>query len=471
MPLVKTGGLADVAYALPKALLSLGADVRVIMPKHRAIKEKFEHLIEEVTHATIRLGWRETYLGLQTFELDGIRYYFIDNEDYFGGKIYRGGDEENEQYMFFCRGVLEALPYLDFKPDVLHCNDWHTGMIPFLLRTQYADAYPDTGTVFTIHNIKFQGQAKFDIMADVLSVPERYYTPSALEQGGSANMMKAGIVFADRVTTVSPTYAREIVETELGMGMQGILASRGADVSGIVNGIDEDEFDPASDPALPAHYDAADLKGKRECKKALRAAFGLKAEWYAPIICMITRLTSQKGLDLVREAADGLLGSGAAFVLLGSGDEEYEVFFNKLSEKYPGRAGVYLGYNEERARLIYAGSDFLLMPSLFEPCGLSQMIAQRYGTLPIVRSTGGLADTVDPYNKYEKTGDGFAFAPYSAHDMMLVINLTLDVYREDKPMLRQLRANAMTKNHSFAASAEEYLKLYGALAPSGKVKK
>jgi starch synthase len=460
MPLVKTGGLADVAYALPKSLISLGVDARVIMPKHKAIKEKYAQLIEDVAWTRINLGWRDAYLGMQTMELDGIRYYFIDNEDYFGGPIYKGDDAENEQYMFFCRAVLEALPYFGFEPDVIHCNDWHTGMIPMLAKTQFALEYPHVKTIYTIHNIQYQGQMDIKFMKDVLSVPDKYFRSSSVEQDGAANMMKAGIVFADKVTTVSPTYAREIVKSDLGMGMQGTLAARGSDLSGIVNGIDNDEFDPSSDAALPAHFDATDIRGKRECKKKLRAMYGLTTEWYAPIISMVTRLTPQKGLDLVRAAADELLATGAAFVLLGSGDCEYEGYFDYLAGKYPGRAGIYIGYDEAKAHMIYAGSDFLLMPSRFEPCGLSQMIAQRYGTLPIVRSTGGLADTVEPYNKYEKTGDGFAFEPYNAHDMMHVINIALSVYREDKPMFRRLRTNAMQRDNSFITSAKEYLELY-----------
>jgi starch synthase len=333
-------------------------------------------------------------------------------------------------------------------------------MIPMLLKTQFAAKYPHLKSVYTIHNIQYQGQMEFSFMKDVLSIPDRYYKSSAVEQDGAANMMKAGIVFADKITTVSPTYAKEIINSDLGMGMQGILAARGADISGIVNGIDNDEFDPASDSALLAHFNTDDMRGKRECKNKLRAMYGLTVKWYAPIICMITRLTPQKGLDLVRTAADELLNTGAAFVILGSGDCEYEGYLDYLASKYPGRAGVYIGYDENRARAIYAGSDFLLMPSRFEPCGLSQMIAQRYGTLPIVRSTGGLADTVDPYNKFEKTGDGFAFAPYNAHDMMHVVDLALNVYREDKPMLRRLRKNAMLRDNSFIASAKEYTELY-----------
>jgi starch synthase len=460
MPLVKTGGLADVAYALPKALNSLGADVRVMIPKQKAVKEKYSRIITDVARTTIRLGWRDVYLGIQTMELDGIRYYFIDNEYYFGEAVYKGGDAENEQYMFFCRAVLEALSYLDFEPDVIHCNDWHTGMIPMLLKTQFASKFPHLKTVFTIHNIQYQGQMEFSFMKDVLSVPDKYYK-SSVEQDGMANMMKAGIVFSDKITTVSPTYAQEIMYSDLGMGMQGILAARSADVSGIVNGIDNGEFDPASDSALSAHFNTDDMRGKRECKSKLRAMYGLTAEWHAPIICMITRLTPQKGLDLVRAAADELLQTGAAFVLLGSGDCEYEGYFDYLANKYPGRAGVYIGYDEDRARKIYAGADFLLMPSRFEPCGLSQMIAQRYGTLPIARSTGGLADTVDPYNKFKKTGDGFTFAPYTAHDMMHVVNLAVNVYREDKPMLKRLRKNAMLRDNSFTTSAKKYMELYG----------
>lgn len=469
MPFVKTGGLADVAGALPRELLKIGVNAAVIMPRHSKIKREYHDQLETVAAIDVRLGWRSKYLGIQTMEVKGVRYFFLDNEEYFGDAVYRGGDLESEQYLFFCRGVIAALPFLGFKTDVIHCNDWHTAMIPMLIKTQYGGTeWGGVKTVFTIHNIKFQGMMGFRLMSDYLSIPANYNTPEFVEAHGCANMMKAGLVFADWITTVSPTYAEEITNSFFGMGMEGIIGARkmGGRVTGIINGIDTDDFDPATDPALAKNYDVTTIIDKRENKKALRDEFNLDIKLTTPIVSMVTRLTSQKGLDLVRYALEELLSEDMAFVILGSGDKEYEDFFNYIAGKYHGKAGVYLGYDEPLARRIYAGSDFLLMPSQFEPCGLSQMIAQRYGTLPIVRETGGLADTVTPLNKYTKTGDGFSFSAFNAHYMMTVINLALDVYRNDKPMLRLLKKNAMMKDSSFLTSAQKYCELYETLLRS-----
>jgi starch synthase len=464
LPFVKTGGLADVTYALPKALMEAGVDVAIMIPKHSVIKAEHQAELKLIAEADIGLSWRRKYMGIQTMAHEGIRYYFIDNEDYFGGPVYKGEDAESEQYLFFCRAALAALPFIEFKPDILHCNDWHTGMIPMLLRTQLG--LTELGrikTVFTIHNIKFQGAMGFKLMQDVLSIPQRYYTPEFVEANGAANMMKGALVFADRITTVSPTYAREILEPFFGMGMEGILRARQADIYGILNGIDPEDFDPESDPAIAARFDAGHLAGKRECKKALRAEFGMKTKLSDPIICMVTRLTSQKGLDLVQYVLEELLCDDVGFVLVGSGDKNYKDFFNYIAAKYPDKTGVWIGYNEDLAHRVYAGADFLLMPSEFEPCGLSQMIAQRYGTLPIVRETGGLVDTVSAYNQYTRSGDGFSFGPFNAKDMLHTIRLALSVYR-DKPMLRRLRRNAMARDNSFTASALRYKELYESLA-------
>jgi starch synthase len=481
MPFVKTGGLADVIGALPKALQALGVDVRVMMPKHRTVKEQYEDALETLATTTLQLGWRQKYLGVQTLRKDGVEYYFIDNEDYFMGPVYRGGDAENEQYLYFCKAVCEALALIDFTPDVLHLNDWHTGMVPMLLKTQYGgrqnggrqDAAPtrnsyEARTLFTIHNIQFQGKMDFRTMKDMLSIPDYYYTPEYVEADGCANMMKAALVFSDRISTVSPNYAHEIMNAYFGLGMEGILSARRQDVSGILNGLDEVAFDPAHDPALAAPYDAGDLRGKLVCKRDLCRQFGLGGAGggqspHAPIVAMVSRLTAQKGFDLVRYALEELLTTeDVRFVLLGSGDRPYVDFFNYIAGKYPGRAGVYIGYDEALAHRVYAGADFFLMPSQFEPCGLAQMIAQRYGTLPIVRETGGLVDTVAPYNRFTGEGTGFGFATFNAGDMLAAVRLALSVYR-DKPAMRKLRRNAMALDNSFARSAEQYLALFRAM--------
>jgi starch synthase len=460
MPFVKTGGLADVAYALPKTLASLGVDVRVMLPRHAKIKQGYSDKLKTIATTTIALGWRSKYLGLQKMKLEGITYYFIDNEDYFGDAVYRGGDAENEQYLFFCKAVCEALALIDFDPDILHLNDWHTGMIPFLLKTQYAGRLKkDIRTLFTIHNIEFQGKMGFEVMQECLDVPEHYYTPEFIEAGGCANMMKAALVFADRISTVSRNYAYELMNGWFGKGLEGILSARRHEVCGIVNGIDTDTFDPQTDPSIAAHFSASDTTNKRSCKKALRDEFMLSTKLTTPILSMVSRLTEQKGMALVQHVLEELLCEDVAFILLGAGDAKYEDFFNYLAAKYPGRAGIFIGYNEDLAHRIYAGSDFLLMPSEFEPCGLSQMIAQRYGTLPIVRETGGLVDTVVPYNVYTGEGTGFAFSTFNAHDMLEAAKKALAVYR-NKPVLRKLRKNAMLTDNGFLKSAGQYEALY-----------
>ena len=460
MPFVKTGGLADVVGALSKTLVGLGVDARVIIPKHSKIKFEHEEKLETIATATVNLGWRNKYLGIQKMAVDGVVYYFIDNEDYFGDAVYRGGDAENEQYLFFCKAVCEALSHIDFDPDILHLNDWHTGMIPLLVKTQYADRFEkEKRLLFTIHNIEFQGKMGFGIMSDMLHVPDYYYTPEYVEADGCANMMKAALVFTDRISTVSPSYAGELMHAWYGQGMEGILAARRHEVCGILNGIDEDVFDPETDAGIAAHFSVNDITGKRACKKALRDEFSLGVKLTTPIVAMISRLTRQKGIDLIRYVLEELFHEDMAFVILGSGDKEYEEFFDYIAAKHPEKSGVYIGYDEALAHRIYAGADFLLMPSEFEPCGLSQMMAQRYGTLPIVRETGGLIDTVSPYNTYTGEGTGFAFYTYNAHDMMSAVKLALSVYR-DKPVLRSLRKNAMLARNGFNKSAEQYKSLY-----------
>ncbi|MDR1272876.1 MAG: glycogen synthase [Clostridiales Family XIII bacterium] len=462
-PFVKTGGLADVLGALPKALRALGIDARVMIPKHSAIKARYQPEIETLAVSSVRLNWREAYLGVQYMESDGVPTYFIDNEDYFGGPVYKGGDAENEQYMYFCKAVCEALPLIGFEPDVLHLNDWHTGMVPMLLKTQYA--WREGGgphTLFTIHNIAFQGKMDFALMRDFLSIPDRYYSPLYIEQDGAANMMKAALSFSEKITTVSPNYANELLYGWYGLGMERILSARRSDLRGILNGIDTDDFDPEHEEILAANFSDTDLRGKRICKDALRKEFSLTGDRNAPIVCMVSRLTAQKGFDLVKYALEELLCDESLdmrFVLLGSGDTEYQDFFNYIAGKYPGKAGVWIGYDEALAHRIYAGSDFLLMPSEFEPCGLSQMIAQRYGTLPIVRKTGGLVDTVRPYGGFDNGSTGFAFGSLNAHDMMFAIRTALGVYR-DKIVFRGLRRNAMSVDNSFGKPAVEYGDLY-----------
>ncbi|MDL2237743.1 glycogen synthase GlgA [Christensenellaceae bacterium OttesenSCG-928-K19] len=463
-PFVSTGGLAEVMGALPKALLELGMDVAVIMPKHSAVKQKYQDKLTNILSLNISMGWRNQYMGIETMQMDGVTYYFIDNEYYFGGPVYKGGDAETEQYMYFCRAVLEALPFIEFKPDIIHANDWHTAMIPMLLKTQYQEREQGgIKTVLTIHNLQYQGQTDFAKVADFLGISDGYFSTEYLEAYGSANIMKAGLVFADKITTVSPTYAKEVVHPFYGRGMEGILQARKNDLSGILNGIDYGEYSPAKDSKIACNYDVSDIAGKYKNKTALIKEMHMDIDENVPVICMITRMTEQKGIDLVRVVLEEVLHENAAFVVLGSGDHQYEEYFNYIAARYPKNTGIYIGYDDTLAHKIYAGSDFLLMPSLFEPCGMSQMIAQSYGTLPIVRETGGLVDTVQPYNIYTQEGNGFSFNNYNAHDMLNVIWFALNAYKDKGAMLRLIK-NAMKTDNSFLKSAKEYKALYESLA-------
>lgn len=460
-PLSKTGGLADVVGTLPKALKKLGIDARVITPYHHCIKEKYGDKVEHMFYFYSRMGWRNAYVGLEKLVLDDITIYLIDNEQYFGDAIYRGGNAEGEQYSFFCRAVLDVIPNLDFSVDVIHCNDWHTAMMPMLAHTQYRGWVQDKiKYLLTIHNIKFQGRYSFDFVQDLLEVDSSYYTSEYLEQDGCANYLKAGCVFADRINTVSPGYAREILSPEYSEGLDGILNARSGQLTGILNGIDTKVFNPSKDPALPARYDRGHLKGKAQCKAALQEQMGLEVRPDVPIFAMVTRMTSQKGFDLVACVLDDLMSrEDMQFMLLGSGEERFENFMRGAESRYRGKVCSYIGYNEDLAHLVYAGSDFFLMPSRFEPCGLSQMIAMRYGCIPIVRETGGLKDSVRPYNRFTGEGTGFTFANFDAWEMRDTIRSALSCYRNEE-IMHGLINYAMQENFSFDNSAEEYARHY-----------
>ena len=460
-PLSKTGGLADVVGTLPKALKKLGIDARVITPYHHCIKEKYGDKVEHMFYFYSRMGWRNAYVGLEKLVLDDITIYLIDNEQYFGDAIYRGGNAEGEQYSFFCRAVLDVIPNLDFSVDIIHCNDWHTAMMPMLAHTQYRGWVQDKiKYLLTIHNIKFQGRYSFDFVQDLLEVDSSYYTSEYLEQDGCANYLKAGCVFADRINTVSPSYAREILSPEYSEGLDGILNARSGQLTGILNGIDTKVFNPSRDPALPARYDRGHLKGKAQCKAALQEQMGLEGRPDVPIFAMVTRMTAQKGFDLVACVLDDLMSrEDMQFMLLGSGEERFENFMRGAESRYRGKVCSYIGYNEDLAHLVYAGSDFFLMPSRFEPCGLSQMIAMRYGCIPIVRETGGLKDSVRPYNRFTGEGTGFTFANFDAWEMRDTIRSALSCYRNEE-IMHGLINYAMQENFSFDNSAEEYARHY-----------
>ena len=461
MPLSKTGGLADVVGTLPKALRTLGVDARVITPYHRIIKDKYFGQTEHMFHFYSRLGWRQAYVGIEKLVVDGVVFYLVDNEQYFGDRIYRGGYAEGEQYAFFCRAVLDTIPILDYCPEIVHCNDWHTAMLPMLARTQYVGGMQERlRYLLTIHNIAFQGKFGFDYVQDLLGVDGRYYTSEFMELNGCADFLKGGCVFADRINTVSPSYAEEIRTVEYGEGLEGILNARSWQLNGIINGIDKELFNPHRDPLLPARYNRGLLRGKARCKEVLQEQLGLQRAPEAPVFAMVTRMTGQKGFDLVCAVLDELMSnSNMQFVLLGSGEGPFEEFMRSAEQRWKGRLCAYIGYNENLAHLFYAGSDFYLMPSRFEPCGLSQMIAMRYGSIPIVRETGGLRDTVRPYNRYTGEGTGLSFAHYDTQELKDAMYRALECWSSDEVM-HGLVQSAMAEDFGFARSAEEYAKTY-----------
>ncbi len=459
-PLSKTGGLADMAGGLPKYLNALGFDARVITPYHRVVREKYADRVEYIGYTYVDLGWRHEYAGLLKLVLDGLVIYLIDSEYYFGDTIYRGGQPEVEQYAFFQRAVMECIHLLDFTPEILHCNDWHTAFLPFLIKTQY-QWRPEGAlkTVLTIHNIAFQGWMPYDTAGDLFGVGWEYMNEDCIGHWGCANMLKTGCIYADKVNTVSPSYADEIRTIEFGEKLEYVLSCRGADVSGILNGIDMAEFDPAKDPNVLYHYDVDHPGEKQRNKTALYEELGLKVTPETPLIAMVTRMTSQKGFDLVLEAMDRMMERDCAFVLLGSGDKGYEAAMRECENRHPGKVCAYIGYSEALARRIYAAADFFLMPSAFEPCGLGQIIAMRYGALPIVHEVGGLKDTVRPYNQDTGEGTGFSFWDFKGDTLLSIVNYALDTYY-NKDVFSALVRSAMTQDFSMEKCALEYAKLY-----------
>lgn len=467
IPYMKTGGLADVVGSLPKYFDKDRYDVRVILPKYKCMDDKLLPQLKFVCHFYVNLNWRRQYVGIFTSQYDGVTYYFVDNEFYFAGdKPYNNIYEDVEKFAFFSKAVLEALPVIDFAPDVIHCNDWQTGLLPVFLKTVYGsdNFYAGIKTVFTIHNMKFQGRWKIKEVADVTGLPEHIFNSGELEFYGEANYLKGGIVYADEITTVSPTYADEICTPEGGEGLDGLMLERRRHLRGIVNGIDYDVFNPMKDTYLDKHFSVRELSGKVVNKRQLQEKYGLAVDNDVMLIGIVSRLTNQKGFDLVAYVMEEMLSTmNVQFIVQGTGEQQYEEMFNYFHGRYPQKLGVYIGYSEENAHEIYAGCDAFLMPSLFEPCGLSQLMSMRYGTLTIVRETGGLKDTVVPYNEYENTGDGFSFANYNAHDMLHVIKYALDVFENHKDRWQEMMQRAMRHDFSWKASAKEYEKLYDML--------
>jgi len=463
VPLVKTGGLADVVGSLPKTLAKRGVDVRVVIPKYGCIPDEYKARARTIAVTTVRLGWRNQYCGYQELELDGVRYTLIDNEYYFRRGWPYGYEDEAERFVFFCAAAAEAPIHLGEKPDILHCHDWHAGLVPFLVKTRYAGhpVYHGTGIIFTIHNLKYQGIFSQAWMKDLLGVGDEAFRPDGLEFHGSGSFMKGGLVYADKLTTVSPTYAAEIQTETFGEGLDGLIRHRAADLVGILNGIETETYDPMTDPAIAVPYRDS-LAKKRRNKLALQRELGLPESEQTPLVGIVSRLVWQKGIDLIEAVLDQILDRPLQMAVVGAGEPHYEWMLRSAAQRRPDRIAVRLGFDEQLARRIYAGSDLFLMPSRFEPCGLSQMIAMRYRSIPIVREVGGLKDTVVSYNEYTGEGNGFSFTHPNPYDMLYTIDRALSFYRNEE-IWKKIVRNAAKCDFGWDRPAEAYMALYGQL--------
>ena len=463
VPFIKTGGLADVAGSLPKYFDKEHYDVRVMLPKYLCIPEKWRSQMKYVTHFYMDLAWRSQYVGVLEMEYAGVHYYFIDNEFYFAGpKPYGYIHEDIEKFAFFSKAALSAMPLLGFKPDIVHCHDWQTGLVPVYMKERFHDGefFRDMKSIMTIHNLKFQGIWDLKKVKDITGLPPYFFTSDKLEAYGDANYLKGGIVYADAVTTVSDSYAEEIKTPFYGEHLDGLMRARSNCLTGIVNGIDYEEFNPATDTRIVSNYNQKTFrKEKPKNKKALQQELGLEVNDKKFMIGIVSRLTDQKGLDLIAYMMDQICAEDVQLVILGTGESQYENMFRHFAWKYPDRVSANIYYSEDMSHKIYASCDAFLMPSLFEPCGLSQLMSLRYGTVPIVRETGGLKDTVEPYNEYESTGTGFSFANYNAHEMMNTINYAKHVFYNNKREWNKIVDRGMLKDFSWASSAKKYQKL------------
>lgn len=468
VPYIKTGGLADVVGSLPKYFDRNEYDVRVMLPKYACMDAAFLPNLRFVCHFYVNLNWRKQYVGILESEYRGIHYYFVDNEFYFAGSSpYNNIYEDVEKFAYFSKAVLASLPYIDYAPDVIHCHDWQTGLVPVYLHTSFGDDnfYAGIKTVFSIHNLKFQGRWRIREVIDITGLPEQIFNDKELESYGEANYLKGGVVYADAVTTVSPSYANEITTQEGGEGLHGLMNARRNVLYGILNGIDYDEFNPQTDPYIESNFSSKSvLSGKKANKAALQKELGLSVRESAFVIGIVSRLTEQKGFDLVSYIMDDLVSQlDVQIVILGTGESKFENVFHHFHSQYPDKVSAYIGYSEEKAHKIYASADAFLMPSLFEPCGLSQMMSMRYGTIPIVRETGGLKDTVQAYNEYENTGTGFSFCNFNADDMKYVVEYAYHVFRDERKAWEDMMQRAMAQDFSWNKSAGEYEKLYDSL--------
>lgn len=461
-PFIKSGGLGDVAGALPKAMAKKGADVRVVIPKYKDINWEVKDKLRFVKWFNVRVGWREEFCGVWEGFFNGVTYYLLDNERYFYRDRLYGFYDDAERFAFFDRAALDMLRQIDWQPDLIHCNDWQTGMLPVLLKFEYKRKdyfYWNMKTVYSIHNIAFQGVFDPNILPELFGFDLELYNNTCLKFDDGVSFMKGGIYYSDIVTTVSNSYAWEIQTQEYGQRLDGVLRDRSYALKGIVNGIDYDEFNPETDRFINTKYGVNSIQNKVKNKTALQQELGLTIDENIPMFGMVTRLTHQKGIDLLVNISDRLLQENIQLVILGTGDKHYEDHFKWLNYRYGGKVSANIKFDNSLANRIYASSDMFLMPSLFEPCGLGQLIALRYGTIPIVRETGGLRDTVNPYNQYTEEGNGFSFANYNADELYNIMKFALWVY-SDKKKWNQLIKNAMNSDNSWNKSADIYLNMY-----------
>ncbi len=458
MPFMASGGLGDVAGSLPQALRKRLIGCRIVMPLYDSIKQEFKDNMKFITHISVPVAWRRQYCGIFEARAGGVIYYLLDNQYYFKRDTIYGQYDDAERFAFFARAVLEMIPYIDWKPDVIHCNDWQTALTPVYYSTMYAQrpGYENIKTVFTIHNIQYQGVYGKEVLSDVLGFGQEH--ESLLDYDGCVNFMKGAVECADKVTTVSPSYAGEILDPWYSHGLDSILSQRRSKLCGILNGIDVINYNPETDPALWKNYSAADFSLKSENKAELQKMMNLPVKADVPVVAMVTRLVSHKGLDLVKAVADELLeNDNVQLIILGSGDWQYENFFKELAGRHPEKVGLWLGFVPDLAHKIYAGADIFLMPSKSEPCGLSQMVALRYGTIPVVRETGGLRDSIKDSGDGE--GNGFTFANYNAHEMLHTIRRALEGYKNPEGW-KILVQRALDSDYSWGRSANEYIRLY-----------
>ena len=467
VPFVKTGGLADVAGALPKYFNKKQYDVRVILPNYKVIPEEFKNQMKYVRHFYMDLAWRKQYVGISQLDYNGIVFYFVDNEYYFSGPSPYGMIHEDvERFAFFSKAVLSALPLIDFQPDIIHCHDWQTGLIPVFLKDSFQnnEFFQGIKTIMTIHNLKFQGIWDMKTIKDITGLDEYYFAPDKLEAYGDANYLKGGIVYADYVTTVSETYAQEIKIPFYGEGLDGLINARSNALYGIINGLDYDEYNPETDSFLNKNYSKNTFrKQKIKNKRALQEELGLIKDDKKFVIGIVSRLTDQKGFDLIDYVIEEICAEDTQLIVLGCGEEKYENLFRHYAWKYKDRVSANIFYSNDMSHKIYAGCDAFLMPSLFEPCGLSQLMSLRYGTVPIVRETGGLKDTVEPFNEYEGTGTGFSYCNYNAHEMLNTIRYAKKIFFEKKREWNKIIDRGMEIDYSWRNSARKYEELYDRL--------